>query len=98
MGIASTKTLAKVASQFAKKYKGFEGVCLIDSKEKREIALKLLDITNVWGVGRQYARLLNYHGVHTAYDFTLKPKSFIRRYMNFFGVRTWKNYEDSKKW
>lgn len=34
MGIAQTKTLAKVASKYGKKYKGYEGVCLIDSEEK----------------------------------------------------------------
>lgn len=90
MGIASTKTLAKVASRFAKKYKRYGGVCVIDTEEKREKALRLFDIADVWGVGRQYAKLLNYHGVRTAYDFTLKPESFIRRHMKVGGVRTWK--------
>lgn len=90
MGIAPTKTLAKVASKFAKKYKRYGGVCIIDSEEKREKALKLFDIEDVWGVGRQYAKLLNYHGIKTAYDFTLKPESFIRKHMKVGGVRTWK--------
>ena len=35
MGIAPTKTLAKVASRYGKKYKGYQGVCMIDSEEKR---------------------------------------------------------------
>lgn len=90
MGIAPTKTLAKVASKFAKKYKRYGGVCIIDSEEKREKALKLFDIEDVWGVGQQYAKLLNYHGVRTAYDFTLKPESFVRKHMKVGGVRTWK--------
>lgn len=34
LGIAPTKTLAKMASKYAKKYKGYEGVCLIDTDEK----------------------------------------------------------------
>lgn len=90
MGIAPTKTLAKVASKFAKKYKKYEGVCVIDSDEKRIKALKLFDIADVWGVGRQYLKLLNYHGVKTAYDFILKPESFVRKHMKVTGVRTWK--------
>lgn len=90
MGIAPTKTLAKVASKFAKKYKRYGGVCVIDSEEKREKALRLFDIADVWGVGRQYLKVLNYHGVKTAYDFTLKPESFVRKHMKVFGVRTWK--------
>ena len=39
LGVAPTKTLAKMASKFAKKYKGYQSVCLIDSDEKREKAL-----------------------------------------------------------
>ena len=90
MGIAPTKTLAKVASKFAKKYKRYGSVCIIDSEEKREKALKLFDIVDVWGVGRQYAKLLNYHRVKTAYDFTLKSEIFVRKHMKVNGVRTWR--------
>lgn len=47
LGIAPTKTLAKVANKFAKKYKGYENVCLIDTEEKREKALRLFDVSDV---------------------------------------------------
>ena len=40
-GIASTKTLAKVANKFAKKYPAYNRLCIIDTEEKREKALKL---------------------------------------------------------
>lgn len=40
LGIAPTKTLAKVASRYGKKYKGYGGVCLIDTEEKRIKALQ----------------------------------------------------------
>lgn len=90
LGIAPTKTLAKVASKFAKKYKKYGNVCIIDSEEKREKALRLLPIEDVWGIGRQFVKLLNYHGVKTAHDFTIKPESFVRKHMKVFGVRTWK--------
>lgn len=49
MGIAPTKTLAKVANKFAKRFKGYKGVCIIDSEEKRIEALKRTEIGGVWG-------------------------------------------------
>ena len=50
-GIASTKTLAKVANKFAKKYPAYNRLCIIDTEEKREKALKLFEIGEVWGIG-----------------------------------------------
>ncbi|MEG0888851.1 MAG: Y-family DNA polymerase [Bacteroides sp.] len=90
MGIAPTKTLAKVASKFAKKYPRYKGACIIDSDEKREKALKLFDVGDVWGIGRRLVKMLNYHGVNTAYDLTQKSESWVRSKMTVTGVRTWK--------
>lgn len=90
LGIAPTKTLAKMASKFAKKHKGYEGVCLIDTDEKREKALKLLPVEDVWGIGHRSVEKLNYHGIHTAWDLTQKSESWIRRELTVTGVRTWK--------
>ena len=89
LGIAPTKTLAKAANRFAKKYRDYNGVCIIDSDEKREKALKLLNIEDVWGIGRQYAKKLKYHSINTAWDFTQKSKRWIRREMGVVGERTW---------
>ena len=90
MGIAPTKTLAKVASKFAKKYKGYKGVCVIDNEEKRIKALKQFDIADVWGVGRRYQKKLEYYGIKTAYDLTQKNEAWIKKQMTVVGVRTWK--------
>ena len=90
LGIAPTKTLAKMASKFAKKYKGYEGVCLIDTDEKREKALRLFDVGDVWGIGHRHTKRLNYYGIHTAWDFTQKSESWVRREMTVVGTRTWK--------
>lgn len=93
MGIAPTKTLAKVASKFAKKYPRYRGACVIDSDEKREKALKLFDVGDVWGVGRRLVKTLNYHGVNTAYDLTRKSESWVRSKMTVTGLRTWKELQ-----
>ncbi len=90
VGIAATKTLAKIASKFAKKYPAYQSVCMIDTDEKRLKALQLFDIADVWGVGRRYVKRLNAAGVNTAYDFTLKPSDWVMRNFTVVGLRTWK--------
>ncbi|MCD8304844.1 MAG: Y-family DNA polymerase [Prevotellaceae bacterium] len=90
VGIATTKTLAKAASKFGKKYKGYHSVCLIDSEEKRVKALRLLDIGDVWGIGRRNAQRLRYEGVETALDLTERSEEWVRRRLTVVGVRTWK--------
>lgn len=89
LGIAHTKTLAKAANRFAKKYPDYKGVCVIDTEEKREKALKLLNIGDVWGIGRQYSKKLEYYSVNTAWDFTQRTKSWVRHTMGVVGERTW---------
>jgi DNA polymerase V len=89
LGIAPTKTLAKMANKFAKKYKAYKGVCLIDTDEKREKALKLTEIGDVWGVGRQYAKKLQYYSINNAWDFTQRSKSWVRHTMGVVGERIW---------
>ncbi len=90
MGIAPTKTLAKVASRYGKKYKGYEGVCIIDTEEKREKALRGIDIADVWGVGRRSVDKLLFYGVNTAWDLTQKSESWVQRMFTVSGVKTWK--------
>ena len=90
LGIAPTKTLAKMASKFAKKHKGYEGVCMIDSDEKREKALKLFPVEDVWGIGHRHTKKLTYHGIQTAWDLTQRSESWIRKELTVTGVRTWK--------
>ena len=93
LGIAPTKTLAKMASKFAKKYKGYEGVCLIDTDEKREKALKLFEVGDVWGIGHRSVEKLNYYGIKTAWDLTQKSESWVRRELTVTGLRTWKELQ-----
>lgn len=89
LGIAPTKTLAKVANKFAKKYAGYKNVCVIDSEEKREKALKLTDIGDVWGVGRRYEKMLKQRGILTAWDFTQLHRSWVRKNLTVVGERMW---------
>ena len=90
LGIAQTKTLAKMANKFAKKYPAYNRLCIIDTEEKRIKALKLFEIGDVWGIGRRQAAKLEKQGVKTAFDFTQLPGSWVRKNMTVVGERTWK--------
>ena len=56
VGIAPSKTLAKIGSKFAKQYKGYRSVCMIDTEEKRRKALAAVELSDVWGIGRADAK------------------------------------------
>ena len=59
IGFAPTKALAKVANRICKKFdKKTKGIYAIDSKEKREKALKWLKVEDVWGIGCKHAERL----------------------------------------
>jgi len=92
-GIALTKTLAKVANKFAKKYPAYNRLCIIDTEDKRTKALQLTNIGDVWGIGRRQAAKLEKQGVKTAYDFTKLPGSWVRKNMTVTGERTWKELQ-----
>ena len=89
VGIAPSKTLAKMGSKFAKKYKGYRGVCTIDTDEKRKKALQLFDLADVWGIGRHTLEKLNYYGIKTPLDFAEKSESWVRSRFHKPGVQTW---------
>jgi DNA polymerase V len=89
LGIAPTKTLAKMASKFAKEYKGYRGACLIDTDKKREKALSLFPIEDIWGIGYRNAKKLKAKGIHTAADFAGLSRAFVRKEFTVTGERTW---------
>lgn len=90
IGIASTRTLAKAAVWYAKKWKGYNKVCIIGNEEQQEKALKSLPIDEVWGIGWRGKDKCDFHGIKTAWDFTKKSESWIRKLFTITGVRTWR--------
>lgn len=90
IGIASTKTLAKVANHFAKKYPGYKGVCRIVTEEQRVKALKLTPIGDVWGIGRRVAPRLLAMGLTTAFDYVSMPQDWVYKNLGLGGLRVWK--------
>ena len=91
IGIAPNKTLAKMASYFAKRHRGYRHCCLIDSEEQRIQALRLFPVGEVWGIGRRYANRLESMGIHTAYDFATHHEGWVRSvFNNVVILRTWR--------
>ncbi len=92
VGIAATKVLAKAANKLSKKNKQNSGcVMVLDSKLKIEQALRQTNISDVWGIGYQYAEKLKKFGVQTAFDLTLKPIDFARIHLGgVIGLRLWR--------
>lgn len=88
VGIAPTKTLAKVANHIAKKFPDeFGGVYCLHTPKKIEKALKWLPIEEIWGIGRRYASRMQTMGIYKAYDLVQKPEIWVRKEMGINGVR-----------
>lgn len=84
IGIGPTKTLAKIANKAAKQT---NGIFIIKNERHRDVIIRNTPIEKVWGIGRQYSKLLQHNRVKTAYDFTLLDDSWLRMKMNVIGLR-----------
>ena len=94
IGFAPTKALAKVANRISKKFDNKTGgVYAIDSKQKREKALKWLKIEDVWGIGYKHAIRLKSYKVDKACDFIILPDDWVRKQMSIVGLRLKKELE-----
>jgi DNA polymerase V len=88
VGVAPTKTLAKLANRIAKKEAGLGGVLYLDSPERRAWALGQVAAGDVWGVGRQYAAKLSAAGVDSAADLARVSDAWARKHLGgVVGVR-----------
>jgi DNA polymerase V len=94
IGFAPTKALAKVANRISKKFDNKTGgVYVINSKEKKDKALKWLKIEEVWGIGFKHAARLKSYKINKAYDFTMLPDDWVRKQMSVVGLRLKKELE-----
>lgn len=89
IGIAPSKTLAKVASRYAKKYAGYHGVCFIQTPSQRRKALQQFDIADVWGIGRQARKKLEAIRITTALEFADCQEDAVRLMLHKPGLETW---------
>lgn len=86
VGIAATKTLAKMSNRYAKK--SGKGYHLLDNSEKVKELLEWTLIEDVWGIGKQHSRRLKWMGIKTAADFVNKLNAdWVRTNMTVVGER-----------
>ncbi len=88
VGIAPTKTLAKLANHVAKKQKQFNGCCVLPNVQKTDEICGPLPLEEIWGIGRRYAKKLAYQGVYTVADFKALPEKWVYQTMTVVGLRT----------
>ena len=88
VGIAPTKTLAKVANKLIKKNQIKSGVLLLQSNNAIDDVLDKFDISDVWGIGKQHANFLKQNNIDTAYQFKNANEDWIHKNLTVVGRRT----------
>jgi DNA polymerase V len=88
VGLAGTKTLAKVANHHAKRSEKAAGVLSLERQAHTDLALERLPVDEVWGIGPRYTELLRRHGIETALDLRDAPDDWVRDRMTVVGLRT----------
>ena len=88
VGIAGTKTLAKIAGHVAKKSPAANGVFSIDDEATKRRVLGEIPVGEIWGIGRRWAKMLNTYAIQSALDFHDTPEPWVRQRMGVIGART----------
>lgn len=102
IGVANTKTLAKVAAHFAKPRQCGKGCSVLMDEIAIEDALKKMNVGDLWGIGRRLAPKLQRYGVKSAFDLVEKGNDWIQKYTTALGLRlvqelrgvSWHNVEN----
>ncbi len=89
LGIAPTKTLAKIANLYAKKNSFHQGVCMLKSESDIMSALMGMPVREIWGVGRKISDSLLRSGIRTGWDLYQTDRSWMRRKYTVTGERLW---------
>ena len=86
VGVAPTKTLAKIAAELCKHYPKLNGGCFMHRDQDIEKVLRKTPIEDVWGIGRRSAPRLHLSGIHTAWDFRQLSEEHVRNRMGINGI------------
>ncbi|MGP2454229.1 Y-family DNA polymerase [Acinetobacter baumannii] len=83
VGIGRSKTEAKIANHIAKKNQGFNGVCDLINMDpcNKEYYFSLIEVSEVWGVGRKHSKKLQSMGINTVLDLACaEPREMQKRF------------------
>ncbi|MBQ1979140.1 MAG: DUF4113 domain-containing protein, partial [Alistipes sp.] len=93
IGIAPTKTLAKIAAKLAKQYPRLNGCCYMHRPEDIRKVLSKFPLRDVWGIGRRYGKSFDQMQILTAQQFVELDKQWVQGRMGITGVRTWQELQ-----
>ena len=94
IGLAKTKSLAKVANRIAKKYSNeTNSFYSINNNSKHIKSLKNINIKDIWGIGFQNEKKLLNIGVKSGFDFISLPDQWVKRNMSIIGLKLKKELE-----
>lgn len=90
VGIAASKTLAKIANHTAKTHPEFNGVLNLCEHSGTDIILEHTPLQEIWGIGRGLTLRLNRYGIHNALELkhTIQNKTWVRKHLAVTGLRT----------
>lgn len=89
VGIAPSKTLAKIASKLCKQYPKLRGGCYMHRPQDIEKVLRKFPVADVWGIGRKSVKKLEAMNIRTAWDYAMLPENAVRKQFALPGWRTW---------
>ena len=87
IGIAPTKTLAKMANRYSKKNYKQGAVFWAANSSLTEEMLSATPVGDIWGIGNQYELLLSRSGFKTAADFVQAPEQWVKDHLSVVGLR-----------
>ncbi|MGP7732912.1 translesion error-prone DNA polymerase V subunit UmuC [Oceanimonas smirnovii] len=88
VGMAPTKTLAKLANYAAKKWPATGGVVDLTAIERQRKLMAITPVEEVWGVGRRLTKHLTGQGMSTALDLAKMPPKLARKQFSVVLERT----------
>ncbi|MCU4709920.1 Y-family DNA polymerase [Acinetobacter pittii] len=90
VGIGRSKTEAKISNHIAKKNQGFNGVCDLVNMDpcNKEYYFSLIDVSEVWGVGRKHAKRLQGMGINTVLDLACAEPREMQKKFSIVMART----------
>ncbi|MBW6516709.1 MAG: Y-family DNA polymerase [Candidatus Cloacimonetes bacterium] len=88
VGIAPTKTLAKIANKVAKKALTEQGVFVLTDPDKTTELLHQTPVEDIWGIGYRYSKMLKKNGIYNAWELTQQPNDWIKSKMTIVGLKT----------
>lgn len=88
VGVAPTKTLAKVANRISKKSLKANGVLVLQDEYHIKAALERTEVNDIWGIGGRYAAKLKGMGIHSAWDLRNVSDAFAKKHLTVVGLRT----------